>query len=265
MAEAFCRALLTREVLPASSMSIFDNFPPRRAALESMVLGVNIVDSVDLLMDNSDIIILATKPDSYRSALSSCVDMWKSDKLLISICAGISLKSLEKGLERCRSRPCVVRAMPNTPCLVGQAATAYCMNNACEMKHKRYTEAILSNVGLVVQVPEHLMDAVTGLSGSGPGYVYMFIEALADAGVSVGIPRPTARKLAAQVVFGSAKMVLDDPDTHPAEFRNRVESPGGTTIAGTQALEANGFRAAIGAAVRAASSRSSELGRSNVQ
>lgn len=263
MAEAICRALLASDALPASSLSIYDIFPPRRSALESMMLGVNVVESVESLLGNSDIVILATKPDSFRSALASCVDYWAPEKLLVSICAGVTLESLVKALSPAGYPVRAVRAMPNTPCLVAEAATAYCLNSHCDEEDRECTEAILSNVGVVLQVPERLMDAVTGLSGSGPGYVYMFIEALADAGVNAGIPRPIARKLSAQVVFGSAKMVVEDPNTHPAELRNRVESPGGTTIAGTQALESAGLRAAVGAAVSAATARSAELGSQN--
>jgi pyrroline-5-carboxylate reductase len=181
---------------------------------------------------------------------------------LISICAGVTLESLTASMlpsvEERHVR--AIRVMPNTPCLVGEAATAFCVNRNCDANDRARTGTIMSNVGIAVEVQEKMMDAVTGLSGSGPGYVYMFIEALSDAGVLNGIPRPVARRLAAQAVYGTAKMVIDDPTTHLGELRNRVESPGGTTIAGTQALEANGFRAAVVAAVSAATKRATELG-----
>jgi pyrroline-5-carboxylate reductase len=258
MAEAIFRGLIRSNALAPANIYVFDIFAARRDALTAMQLGINVASSVEALLDKSNIVVLATKPDVVPAALASCQAGWKSDKLLLSICAGVKIETLGSSIAMPRAR--VVRAMPNLPCLVNEAATAICWNGYCSEQDRENAMAILTSVGVVERVPETLMDAATGFSGSGPGFVFMFIEAMADAAVLNGVPRMAARKLAAQVVYGSAKMALDEPGTHPADLRNRVESPGGTTIAGTQALEAAGFRAAVVAAVTAATKRSSELG-----
>jgi pyrroline-5-carboxylate reductase len=260
MAEAICRGILACRAVPPTSIYMYEIFAPRRMALEAMNLGITICDDVQQMVTNADIVVLATKPDVASSALDSCAAHWTDEKLLVSICAGITLDTLTRSMFPRASSLRAVRAMPNTPCLVGEAATAFCANSWCTDDDRAKTFALLSTVGEAVELPEKLMDAVTGLSGSGPGYVFMFIEALSDAGVRQGIPRYIARKLAARVVYGSAKMVLEDPETHPGEFRNRVESPGGTTIAGTMALESAGFRSAVVDAVAAATTRAKELG-----
>jgi pyrroline-5-carboxylate reductase len=260
MAEAICRGILSCGALAPSSLFLYEIFEPRRCALEAMNLGINICGEIEQMVLNSDVILLATKPDVAAAALESASIHWTDDKLLLSICAGLTLETLTRSMFPRATSLRAIRAMPNTPCLVGEAATAFCMNGWCTDEDRTRASALLSTVGEAVELPEKLMDAVTGLSGSGPGYVFMFIEALSDAGVRQGIPRFIARKLAARVVYGSAKMVLEDPDTHPGEFRNRVESPGGTTIAGTMTLEAAGFRTAVVNAVAAATTRASELG-----
>jgi len=148
--------------------------------------------------------------------------------------------------------------MPNTPALVSSGAAAFARGSNCRPEHAERVSKMLGAVGTAVEVPEKLMDAVTGLSGSGPAYVYMMIEALSDAGVSVGIPRKTSSALAAQTVLGAAKMVVETGE-HTAQLRDAVASPGGTTIAGIAALERGGFRAAVIDAVQAATKRSKEL------
>lgn len=258
MAEAIFRGLVVSGAVKADQIYVYDIFPPRRDALAAMNLGIHIVSSVQDLVPSCEIIILATKPDAVSLALASCKALWLQTQLLISICAGVTLATLSSSLGVPNAR--AVRAMPNLPCLVNESATGICCNSFCMESDIANAMTILTSCGQVEQVPEKLMDAVTGFSGSGPGYVFMFIEALADGAVLNGVPRKTARKLAAQVVYGSAKMVLEDPTTHPGEFRNRVESPGGTTISGTQAMECAGFRAAVVAGVNAATKRSTELG-----
>lgn len=258
MAEAIFRGLVGSGAVDAANIHVLDIFAPRREALSAMGLGIDVVPSVHELLPKSQILILATKPDAVSQALASCKPMW-SDHLLISICAGVTMDALTESLGIPTVR--AVRAMPNLPCLVNESATGMFCNSFCSKGDIANAMAILTSCGKVEQVPEKLMDAITGFSGSGPGYVFMFIEALADAAVLNGLPRMTARKLAAQVVYGSAKMVLEDPGTHPGEFRNRVESPGGTTISGTQAMECAGFRAAVVAGVNAATKRSAELGK----
>jgi len=177
--------------------------------------------------------------------------------LWISIAAGVSIARIESELP---GGARVVRAMPNTPALVRAAATAYAANAAATAADRALTQALFECVGLAWEAPdESLLDAVTGLSGSGPAYVFVFLEALADAGVRVGLPREAAQRLATQTVLGAAQLARDT-GIHPAQLKDRVTSPGGTTIAGLARLEAAGFRAALQGAVEAATRRSRELG-----
>jgi pyrroline-5-carboxylate reductase len=176
--------------------------------------------------------------------------------LVISVAAGISLAQLAEGLG---PLPRLVRVMPNTPCLVGQGASGYCMGANTSLADQRLVEQLLSAVGIAVPVEEKLLDAVTGLSGSGPAFGYLMIEALSDGGVLAGLPRDIALQLAAQTLKGAAEMVLATGE-HPGRLKDQVTSPGGTTIVGLQALEAGGLRSALINAVAAAVKRSKELG-----
>jgi len=175
---------------------------------------------------------------------------------VVSIAAGITLKQLAELLG---SDTRLVRVMPNTPCLVGASATGYSVGPKATAADGELVGKLFRSVGNAFAVPENLLDAVTGLSGSGPAYVYVMIEALADGGVRVGLPRDIALSLAAQTVFGAAKMVLETV-SHPAALKDAVASPGGTTIAGLHALERAGFRAGLMDAVEAAAKRATELG-----
>ena len=218
----------------------------------------------------SDAIVLAVKPGDALAVLqknpgqqmeSSMSWTWrdaggKQSKLLISIVAGLPLAKLEAAAgERFR----VIRVMPNTPALIGAGAAAFSPGTAATAEDADTVRKIFGSVGLAVQVKEELLDAVTGLSGSGPAFVYTIIEALADGGVLMGLPRDLALQLAAQTVAGSAEMVLKN-SLHPAALRDQVTSPGGTTIAGIEALEKGGLRSTLIAAVRAATQRAHELG-----
>jgi pyrroline-5-carboxylate reductase len=175
-------------------------------------------------------------------------------KLLISIAAGLSVATLEKMAPKCR----VIRAMPNTPAIIGRAATAYTGSANATHADKDSAEAIFASVGVVSYVQEKLLDAVTGLSGSGPAYVFLVIEALTDGGVSCGLPTNLARQLAIQTVLGAAELAKETGE-HPAVLREMVTSPGGTTAAALGELEQHGVRAAFIQAVRAADRRSKEL------
>jgi pyrroline-5-carboxylate reductase len=176
--------------------------------------------------------------------------------LVISIAAGITLSALEAtASEQFR----LIRAMPNTPALIGKGAAGYCLGSNATGDDAKTARCLLEAVGLAVEVPERLMDAVTGLSGSGPAYVYLMIEALADGGVCAGLPRADALRLATQTVIGAACMVQETGE-HPAILKDMVTSPGGTTIAGLAALERHGVRSALIEAVGAASRRATELG-----
>jgi pyrroline-5-carboxylate reductase len=203
----------------------------------------------------ADLIFLAVKPQQIRTVLGD-LEGKVAGKLLVSIAAGIRLDVLSEELG---PHARVVRVMPNTPCLVGQGACGYCLGLKATEEDGRLVDQLLRAVGVAFPLSEKLMDAVTGLSGSGPAFVYTIIEALSDGGVRMGLPRNVATALAAQTVRGAAEMVLASGE-HTGVLKDRVTSPGGTTIAGIQALEAGGLRAALMAAVEAATRRSIELG-----
>jgi pyrroline-5-carboxylate reductase len=193
--------------------------------------------------------------EGSRAAASNS-DVVGPEKLMVSIAAGITLAKLCEGLKSNR----VVRVMPNTPALIGKGASAYSLGPEATAADGELVGQLLGAVGQAFWVDEKLLDAVTGLSGSGPAFVYVMIEALSDGGVRVGLPRDVATALAAQTVRGAAEMVVTTGE-HPAVLKDKVASPGGTTIAGLAALESGGLRAALIAAVEAATKRSAELGK----
>ena len=201
-------------------------------------------------------IVIAVKPVFVPAILREIGDVLRPDACVISIAAGVPLSTIEGNLP---SGTAAIRAMPNTPCLVRHGAIALSGGSHATDAHMARARTLFEAVGMTVTVTENLMDAVTGLSGSGPAYVYMFIEALADGGVHAGLPRDVALRLAAQTVLGAAKMVLDT-GRHPGELKDMVTSPAGTTIAGVKVLEDRGLRAACMQAVDAAASRSGRLG-----
>jgi pyrroline-5-carboxylate reductase len=204
----------------------------------------------------SDVVFLAVKPQQIAEVVAGLRGKITGQMLVVSIAAGIRLAQLAEGLgDQVR----LVRVMPNTPCLVGQGACGFCLGGKATAEDGRLVEQLLGAVGVAYQLDEKLLDAVTGLSGSGPAFVYVIIEALSDGGVRMGLPRKVATALAAQTVRGAAQMVLATGE-HPGVLKDRVASPGGTTIAGLQALECGGLRAALMAAVEAATQRSIELG-----
>lgn len=205
----------------------------------------------------SDILFLAVKPQQMADVLKNLAPVLEDRHLVISIAAGIPLAAYESALGKHRR---LVRVMPNTPCLVNASASGFAVGGAATDSDAKLVQSLLDTVGLAVRVDEKLLDAVTGLSGSGPAYVYQIIEALSDGGVRVGLPRDVATKLAAQTVLGAAKMVLETGQ-HPGALKDAVTSPGGTTIAGLHALETGGLRGTLMNAVVAATERSRELGR----
>lgn len=213
--------------------------------------------------DNHDVVhfaqtlVLAVKPQVLDEVLAQIRPVVSADHLVVSIAAGVRVAQLEGALA---SGVRVVRVMPNVSCLVGEAASAYCLGRRARAGDARTVEAMLSATGRCMRVDEKLMDAVTGLSGSGPAFAAMVIGALADGGVKVGLPREVATTLAAQTVLGAGRMILEAGFT-PAELKDMVTSPGGTTIAGVHALERGGLRAALIDAVESATRRSQELGR----
>ena len=202
------------------------------------------------------IILLSVKPQVIEKVMAEIAPAMDATKLVISIAAGITIDNIEKTLNKAH----VVRVMPNTPALVLAGAAALAGGKNATSDDLAVVQTIFNSVGRSVVVDEKLMDAVTGLSGSGPAYVFMIIDALSDAGVKEGLPRPLALELAAQTVYGAAKMVLETKE-HPGKLRDMVTSPGGTTIEGLHALEKGKLRATLMNAVEAATARSKELGK----
>jgi pyrroline-5-carboxylate reductase len=219
--------------------------------------GATAVQSIKELTDKAEIIFLSVKPQQMNQVLHEIekIRLPVSRTLWIAIAAGLPLSSYLKELGTAAR---LVRVMPNTPCLVGEGAFGFCVSEGATDEDKTTAKSLLQTVGYAVEFPERQLDAVTGLSGSGPAFVYLMIEAMADGGVKMGLPRDTAQRLAAQTVLGSAKMVLQTGE-HPGVLKDHVCSPRGTTISGVHSLEKDGFRAAIINAVEAATQRSREL------
>jgi len=230
----------------------------RAEAVQSLADKLNIRAANDrqAAVQDAEAVLVAVKPQDMKTALEPLRDTLTSAQTLISIAPGITTKQIEDSFSQ--PVPCI-RVMPNTPALVGQGAAVICLGTHAEEKHRELAHRIFGAVGTAVDISEKLMDAVTGLSGSGPAYVYVFIEALSDAGVKMGLPRNVATQLAAQTVLGGAQMVLQTGQ-HPGVLKDLVASPGGTTIAGLHVLEQNAFRGAVMDAVQAATERASELG-----
>jgi len=218
--------------------------------------GFDCLAEASKVIQQSEIVVLAVKPQSLRDLLElTCSDL-TSKKLVLSIIAGASLDRLHNALGHTR----IVRIMPNTPCRVGESATAYCLGSGTTAEDSALVSRLFNSVGRAFPLPESLMDAVTGLSGSGPAFVFLIIEALADGGVRAGLSREVAQVLAAQTVMGAAKMVLET-GVHPGQLKDEVASPAGTTIAGLFELEQSSIRGALMRAVEAAAKRSAELGK----
>jgi pyrroline-5-carboxylate reductase len=237
-------------------VALSDVVPAAVAALEQSLSCSVTKGSPAEVAAVSDVVLLAVKPGDMASL---CADLAKVEgsRLYLSIAAGLKLADLESWLG---SQHRVIRSMPNTPALVGTGAAAFSRGSSATADDAVQARKILGAVGTADEVSEKLLDAVTGLSGSGPAYVYTIIEALADGGVLMGLPRATALTLAAQTVAGAAQMVLET-GKHPAVLRDEVTSPGGTTIAGLEQLEAHGLRNALLQAVRKATERSLQLGK----
>lgn len=216
--------------------------------------GARVAPSNAELASASDVVVLCVKPGDALAALRALGPALRG-RLVVSIVAGLPIAALEKAADGVAR---VVRVMPNTPALIHQGAAAYALGGAATADDAAVTEKIFGAVGVAVQVKEELLDVVTGLSGSGPAYIYMVIEALSDAGVLLGLPRDLSLRLAAQTVSGAARMVLET-GRHPAALKDEVTSPGGTTIAGLAALEAGALRSTFLRAVRAATERAREL------
>jgi pyrroline-5-carboxylate reductase len=255
MGEALLRGLLAAQVYAPEEIVVCDANMARAQSIAAQ-FGVGAASDLAGAARRAGVLLLAVKPQVVPQVLADLRDELSPQHTLISIAAGVSTKQLEAPLSQ--SVP-VVRVMPNTPALVGKAASAICLGTHASEKHLRIAHRIFDAVGIAVDVEEKLMDTVTAVSGSGPAYVFVFLEALSDAGVKMGLPRDIATRLAAQTVLGSAQMALETGE-HPGALKDKVTSPGGTTIAALHALENRAFRAAIYDAVEAAAQRSRELG-----
>lgn len=255
MARALARGFIAKELVPADHIWGYDPEPTALRQFELDIPGARRASDNGEVLRRSDIVVLAVKPQSFSAVADSLAGEKVDQQLFLSILAGVPLAALCSGLRSQR----VARVMPNTPCLVGKGASGYAVAEGAA-GDARLIEQLLAAVGIAFALPEKQLDAVTGLSGSGPAYVYLMIEALSDGGVRMGLPRNVATALAAQTVMGAAAMVLETGE-HPAVLKDRVTSPAGTTIAGLQILERQGLRSALLDAVEAASRRSEELGK----
>ena len=254
MAEALIRGLLHAKVVTAAQVVGSDPRPERCEELRKKYGITTTTDNLEVAR-RSSILVAAVKPQVMQPVLAEIADSLQPETLVISIAAGIPLAVLEASLPGRR----VVRTMPNTPALVGAGATAIAAGGHATAADLAAAKRIFESVGLVVTLDESQLDAVTGLSGSGPAYMFLIIEALSDAGVKVGLSRYNALALAAQTVLGSAKLLLETGE-HPGRLKDMVTSPGGTAIAGLHTLEEGGLRTTLINAVEAATKRSRELG-----
>jgi pyrroline-5-carboxylate reductase len=254
MAEAVLSCLLTQGTYAATDLIVSDVSESRLAYL-AQTYGVETTLHNLVVAQAASTVLLAVKPQTFSSIAAEFAGAEIACGLWLSILAGVPLSKLEAALG---GSP-VIRVMPNTPALVGAGITALAPGTAALSSHIATAETIFAAVGEVLTVPEAWMDAITGLSGSGPAFVAIAIEALTDGGVAAGLPRPIAAKLAVQTVRGTTELMLQK-DLHPALLKDQVTSPGGTTIAGVASLEASGFRSALIQAVQAAWRRSKELG-----
>ena len=255
MADALVTGILKAHLAPPANISVTDISSIRLEHFQKTFqvhVGSDNADEVK----SADIIVLCVKPQVMDTVLAEIKGQISKEHLLISVAAGYPLARIQQHFGRNIS---LIRAMPNTPAVIQEGVTALVGSSGISHDHLQLAQSIFESVGKVVMVEESLMDAVTGLSGSGPAYVYLVIEALTDGGVLLGLPRTVASVLAAQTVLGAARMVLESGE-HPAVLKDRVTSPGGTTIAGLQELETGKLRATFMKAVKAATARSHELG-----
>lgn len=254
MATAIITGIRKKDMVAAGDIIGSDKTPVMVEGAKEK-FGINAITDNREVASQADILVLAVKPIFVPEVMAEIKDVIKENTLIISIAAGKTLAFLEEGLGADKK---IIRCMPNTPALVLEGCTGVCVNgNVTEEETNRVLE-LLSSFGVASLVPERLMDAVVGVSGSSPAYVFMFIEAMADAAVAAGMPRNQAYTFAAQAVLGSAKLVLET-GKHPGELKDMVCSPGGTTIAAVQVLEEKGFRAAVMDAIEKCVEKSKNL------
>ncbi len=258
MATALAKGFIHAKLAGAKDILASDPFEGARKHFTEETSAKTAATNVEIAKF-ANILVLAVKPDQVASVLSNIRPHFSEKHLIISIAAGVPIAKIESGLF---ANARVVRVMPNTPALIGLSASAYALGKAATKPDGELTQKLFSSVGIALELKESLLDAVTGLSGSGPAYIYMIIEALADGGVASGLPRDVALKLAAQTVLGSAKMVLET-GLHPGVLKDQVTSPGGTTVEGLHEIEKGGVRGTLINAVRAATEKSKKLGQAS--
>ena len=256
MGEALIRGIINAKAVDNNDIYASDVYEAGLNRLHDE-LGINVSTDNKVTISNCDILILAVKPQILGTILSGIKESVTADKLVVSIAAGVPIADIENGLN---TDTRIVRVMPNIAATVAEAASAICPSASASIDDTESALAIFKAVGSAIVVPEHLMDAVTGLSGSGPAFIFPVIEAMADGAVYEGLDRHSALTLAAQTVLGAAKMVLETK-MHPGELKDMVTSPAGTTIRSIRELEEHGIRAAFMNAVIASSNRSKELGK----
>lgn len=255
MAEALIKGMLAAGLVPPQAIYASDIRDTQLKKIKKTCGTKTCKDNTEVIT-RTGTILLAVKPQNMEEVLSEIAPLVTPEHLLISIAAGVTTQAI---LGHLNGAVPVIRVMPNTPALIQEGASVLARGVHATENHSARAQKIFESVGTVVTLDESLMDAVTGLSGSGPAYVFLFIEALADAGVKMGLPRSVAISLATQTCLGAAKMV-SATGKHPAQLRDMVTSPGGTTISGLHKLEAGGLRTALMDAVEAATRRSRELG-----
>ncbi|MCC2641780.1 MAG: proC [Nitrospira sp.] len=258
MSEALIAGLSRQKLLTPERVTVSDPQASRRELLASRFGVITVADNENAA-NKADIIVLCVEPQILDEVLDQLRPVMQAHPLIISVAAGYPLSRIETHVKPATR---LVRAMPNTPATIGEGATALSFVPGLSAEDHHMARSLFESVGKVVVVEERLMDAVTGLSGSGPAYVFAMIEALADGGVLMGLPRTTSQLLAAQTLAGAARMVLEQGE-HPAVLKDRVASPGGTTIAGLRRLEEGKLRATLMAAVEAATRRSQDLGKAD--
>lgn len=246
MAGAIMGGIIKNEIFAPGEIIGSDISPEGRQRVKE-TYGIQVTADNCEAAEKAEVLILSVKPQYYAETIAQIRDSISDDQLIITIAPGKTLSWLEEQFGR---KVKIVRTMPNTPALVGEGMTAVCTNANVTEEEKEYALRILSAFGKVEVVPEHLIDAVVAVSGSSPAYVFMFIEAMADAAVAEGMPRPQAYRFAAQAVLGSAKMVLET-GKHPGELKDMVCSPAGTTIEAVRVLEKSGMRSAVIEAMKA--------------
>lgn len=255
MAQALAAGFVRAGLAKPEQIIAFDPFPAAGKRFLEVIPGARLAADNRSVTREAATLFLAVKPQVAPQLFAELAEVDLTQTLAISILAGVTLSQLKQGLRSGR----VIRVMPNTPCLIGAGASAFALGPEATPADAAACQSLLAAVGVARQVDEKLLDAVTGLSGSGPAFVFLMIEALSDGGVKAGLPRELSTLLAAQTVAGAAQLLLQTGE-HPGVLKDRVASPGGTTIAGLAELEARGLRGALIAAVDLAARRSKELG-----